>query len=216
VSTRKDYADIDKGSGAFMGALMKAYGKDGAEKMLNSWNSCLISSHSEFRKRRWDLSRKVPDAASYGKFIGESRVLRTTAVHIRPGHTADFEELLKQAKAAGDQNPNTQPLLVSQVMEGGKGTIFYVTALRTSIGGFDNNPTMREILGEEGYKKYLKSTAESVETGESVLMRFSPEMSNPPQDVLAAAPAFWQPKTEAASKAKAKAPVEAAAAKSKD
>jgi len=33
-----------------------------------------------------DLSRKSPgDSAAYAKFIGESRVLRTTAVHVRPG-----------------------------------------------------------------------------------------------------------------------------------
>jgi hypothetical protein len=79
-------------------------------------------------------------------------------------------------------------------MEGSKGTTFYVSALRASLGGFDKNPTLREILGEEGYKRFLQVNAESVESTESALYRFSPELSNPPEEVMAAAPDFWQPK----------------------
>lgn len=194
VSTRQDYAETEKANDAFMAALNKAYGKDGAAKMLHDWDSCLAGSRTELRKRRWDLSRKAPDAASYAKFIGESRVLRTTAVHVRPGHILDFEALLKEAKTAGEQAANTQPVLVSQVMEGSRGTTFYVSTLRTAMGGFDKNPTLREILGEDGYKRFLQINADTVEGSESALYRFSPELSNPPEDVMAAAPDFWQPK----------------------
>lgn len=216
VSTRQDYASLDKAEGLFMGALNKAYGKDTAEKMLHEWDNCLISSRSELRKRRWDLSRKAPDAAGYAKFLGDSRVLRTTAVHIRPGRVAEFESLLKDAKTAGEQNPNTQPVLISQVIEGGAGTIFYVTTLRASLGGFDNNPTIHDILGDEGYKKYLQTAADAVESTQSSLMRFSPEMSSPPQEVMAAAPDFWQPKTTMATHtAKTKKTVEPAAERAK-
>jgi len=215
ISTRQDYADTDKGSAAFFGALSKAYGQDGAEKMLHEWDSCLVSSRSELRKRRWDLSRKAPDAADYGKFVGESRLLRTTAVHIRPGHIADFEALLKDIKTAGEQAANTQPLLVSQVIEGGKGTIFYITSLRASLGGFDKNPTTREILGEEGYKRFLQVSADSVENTESSIYRFSAELSNPPQEVMAAAPDFWQPKPMVAHTAKPKEPVQPTAERTK-
>jgi len=41
-----------------MGALSKALGKQGAEKLLADWSNCLISSHSELRLRRPDLSSK--------------------------------------------------------------------------------------------------------------------------------------------------------------
>lgn len=217
ISTRQNYADIDKASDAFFGALTKAYGKEGAQKILHEWDSCLSGSRSEFRKRRWDLSRKTPDAASYAKFIGESRVLRTTAVHIRPGHVTEFEDLLKEAKTAGEQNPNTQPLLVSQLIEGGRGTIFYITSLRSSLGGFDNNPTTREILGEEGYKKFLQMSADTVTNTDSAIYRFSAELSNPPQEVIAVAPDFWNPKPVAAAKKKPKATgMEPAAQKTKE
>ena len=195
TSIRENYADIEKANETFMGALHKAYGKDAAEKILHDWENCLAGSRSELRRRRFDLSRKAPtDAAAYAQLIGGSRVLRTTAVHVRPGHVADFEALLKDLKAAGEQAANTQPVLVSQVVEGSKGTTFYISTLRSSMAGFDKNPTIREILGEEGYKKYLQVSAESVEGSESALYRFSPELSNPPEELVAAAPDFWNPK----------------------
>jgi quinol monooxygenase YgiN len=195
VSTRKDYADVDTGNEAFIAALRKAYGKEASEKMLHDWDNCLVSSRSELRRRRWDLSRKAPtDPAAYAKLVGESRLLRTTAVHVRPGQVAEFETLMKDAKEASEKSASTQTVLVSQVIEGGNGTVFYVTSLRSSMGGFDNSPTALQVMGEEGYKKFLKISAESVEGTESALYHFSAELSNPPEDVAQVASDFWQPK----------------------
>jgi quinol monooxygenase YgiN len=210
TSVRQNYADIDKAGETFMSALHKAYGKDAAEKILHDWENCLATSRTELRRRRFDLSRKAPtDAAAYAQLIGGSRVLRTIAVRVRPGHVADFEAFLKEAKAAAEKVENTQPLLVSQAVEGSKGNTFYISTLRRSLAGFDNNPTIREILGEEGYKKYLQVNAESVESSESSLYRFSPELSNPPEEFVAAAPDFWNPKPAVAlagARTKPKAP----------
>jgi len=213
ASMRQNYADVDKGNAAFMNALNKAYGKDGAEKMLQEWESCLSSSRGELRKRRPDLSRKFPgDMAAYAKLVGTSQLLRSTAVHVRPGRGPEFEALLKDAQAVAEKAENTQPLLVSQAVEGTSGTTYYVTALRSGLDGFDKNPTIREILGDEGYKKYLQGIADTVETSESMILRFVPELSYPPEEVVAAAPDFWQPKPVVASKAKPKSAGEKAAA----
>jgi hypothetical protein len=213
VSTRQDYADVEKNSGAFMVALQKAYGKEASLKMLNDWNNCVESSRTELRRRRWDLSRKAPtDAAAYAKLVGESKLLRTTAVHVRSGRIADFEALLKETKEAGEKNPDTQPLLVSQVVEGTRGTTFYVTSLRSSLGGFDKNPTPRDVLGEEGYTKFLKANADFVSGTESTIFHFSPELSNPPEEVAKVAEDFWQPKAIMAS-AKPKAAAKSAEVK---
>src|SRR5258708_15868684 len=205
TSTRKDYADVDQAFEASMQAANNAYGKEAAQKMEQDFMNCLVWPRSELRRRRWDLSRKAPkDAESYAKLIGESRLLRTTAVHIRPGHVDDFEALLKDMKEAGEKNPNTQPVLVSQVIEGAKGTTFYVTTLRSSMAGFDHNPTMKDILGEDGYKKFQQVNADAVEIAESTLYRFSPELSNPPDEVAKVAADFWHPKAMMASSAKTK------------
>ena len=218
VTQRQDYADIDKGGEAFMGALNKAFGKQGSEKLLSDWNNCVISSHSELRHRRSDLSRKMPaDPAAFAKLIGTSRVLRTTVVHVRPGHALEFEAYLKEAKERGDRNADAQPLLVSTSAEGGTGAVFYLTTLRTSLGGFDKNPSLKDIVGEEAFAKLQKIGAEGFEKTESAIYRFRPDMSYPPQEISDVAADYWQPKPAMASaKPKSKAPnseVKPAAAK---
>jgi len=206
TSTRKDYADVDKSNEAAMAAANKAFGKEAVQKMEQDFLNCLVSFRGELRHRRWDLSRKPPaDADSYAKLIGESRFLRTTAVRVRPGHIVEFEALLKEMKEAGEKNPNTPPVYVSQVVEGGRGTTFYVSTLRSSLAGFDHNPTMAEILGAEGYKKFQQISADTVETVDSALYRISPELSNPPDEVAKVAPDFWRPKAMMAPTAKPKA-----------
>lgn len=199
TSVRQQYADIEKANESFMSAVNKAYGKDAADKLFAQWEATVQGYRSELRRRRWDLSSKAPtDGAAYAKLVGEARFLRTIAVHVRPGHAADFEALLQNTKAARDKSSNAYPLLISQAVEGYKDTTFYVSTLRSSLATFDNNPTIREVLGEEGYKKFLQVNAESVESTESWLFRISPEISNPPDEVVAAAPDFWRPKHAAA------------------
>ena len=205
TSTRKDYAEIDKTNEASMLAANKAFGKEGGQKIEQDFDNCLVWSRSELRRRRWDLSRKAPtDPDGYAKLIGESRLLRTTAVHVRSGHVPEFEALLKDMKEAGEKNPEAPPVLVSQVIEGSKGSIFYVSTLRSSMGGFDHNPTTREILGEEGYKKFQQINADAVEIAESTLYRFSPDLSNPPDEVAKVASDFWHPKAMMAATSKTK------------
>jgi hypothetical protein len=206
TSTRKDYADIDKTNEAAMAAANKAFGKEAAQKMQQDFNNCLVSFRAELRRRRWDLSRKAPtNPDAYAKLIGESRFLRTTAVHIRPGHVPEFEALSKEMKEAGEKNPDAQPVFVSQVIEGGKGATFYVSTLRSSMAGFDHNPTLRDILGEEGFKKFQQINADAVETTESTLYRFAPDISNPPDEIAKVAADFWHPKAMMAATTKPKA-----------
>ena len=194
ISGRRNYADIDKANDAVMAAATKAFGAD-LDKMMQDFTSCLISSHSELRHRRWELSRKAPaDAAAFTKLIASSKYLRVTAVRVRYGHSAEFETLLKDIKAAAEKNPDTYPALVSQAVEGTVGTTYYIATPRSSLAGFDNNPSMKDVLGEEGFKKYLHTIGETVESTESVVFHFNPELSNPPDELVAAAPDFWRPK----------------------
>src|SRR5205807_1679274 len=82
VSTRNSYGDVETAMGTFMEALQKSYGRAATDKMFQDFSQCLLSSRSEIRRRRWDLSSNAPaDPASYAKLIAESRWLRTTAVH---------------------------------------------------------------------------------------------------------------------------------------
>ena len=203
ISTRRSYADAEKGEDAFVAALNKAYGQAGAEKLEQDFNSTLVSSRVEFRRRRWDLSANVPaDPASLLKLVGQSRWLRTTVVHVRPGHVLDMEAHLKELKAALEKTSPPQVTLVSQAVAGQSGTVFYVTAPEGSLGGFGSRTPTPQLLGEEGYQRFLKMLAESVEGTETVINHFLPELSNPPAEVTAAAPDFWAPKPKMAAKPK--------------
>jgi hypothetical protein len=205
TSMRSSYADADKSTEIFNQALQKSYGKEAAEKMLHDFDQCLSNSRSEFRRRRMDLSSNAPvDAAAMAKMLGNTRFLRTTAVHVRPGQVATFEALLKDLKTAREKASPPQTVLVSQAVAGQEGTVFYITSLQNSMAGFDAIPSMPQMLGEEGYEKFLKTNAEAVEGTETVINHFLPELSNAPEDVVAAAPDYWRPKATMAKAGAAK------------
>ena len=202
ISTRQSYGDIEKATGAFYEALQKTYGKS-TEKMLQDFGQCLESSRSEIRRRRWDLSSNAPsDPAAFAKLVAGSRWLRTTAVHVRPGQNNGFEAILKDLKAARDKASPPQTMLVSQAVAGQEGTVYYVTTLQTSLAGFDAIPSVQQLLGNDGYDKFLKASAETVENAETSINRFIPEISNAPEEVAANAPDFWRPKAAALVHAK--------------
>jgi len=218
VTQRDNYADVDKGNDAFMSSLNKAFGKEGSQKLFADWNSCLASAHSQLRVRRPDLSGKMPaDPQAFAKLVGESRVLRTLIIHVRPGHAAELEAQIKEINAHADKMPNTQPVLVSQVIEGENDGAYYISFLRKSLADFDKEVMLKDILGDEGMAKLEKTMADTEQRSESSLYRFRPDLSYPPDQVAQAAPDFWNPKPMmAAAKTKSKtAAADAAPAKSK-
>jgi hypothetical protein len=208
ISTRQGYAEITKGSDAFLAALQKSLGKDGADKLFQDFNRCLENSRSELRRRRWDLSSNAPaDAAALAKMLGESRQIRTTAVRVKPGQGPAVEALLKEVKAAREKNSPDVVTLVSQSEAGQDGTIFYVTNLQKSMAGFDSVAPLRKTMGDEAYEHYLKTASEIVVNTETMISHFLPEISNPAPDVIAAAPDYWTPKEVVAKGGSAKKPV---------
>jgi hypothetical protein len=206
ISTRHTYGEVEKAQGTFYGAIQKAYGKAATDKLFQDFSQCLVSSRSEFRRRRFDLSSNPPaDAAAMAKLVGESRWLRTNVVHVRPGQIANFEALLKDVKAAREKASPPLTVLVSQAVAGQEGTVFYVTTLQSSLAGFDAIPPIQQTLGEEGYQKFLKTNAEAVSSSETMINRFLADISNPPEQVASASPDFWNPKGAAPVNAKANA-----------
>jgi hypothetical protein len=181
ISTRQSYADAEKGMGAFTGAIEKSLGKAGSEKLYQDFLQCLVSGRTEIRRRRWDLSSNAPTSpADFAKQIAGTRYLRTTAVHVRPGKGPAFEEILKDLKTAREKSNAPMTVLVSQSVVGQEGTVYYVSTLANSMGGFDGLPSAQQSLGDSGYEKFLKDTAETVSNTEVSINRFVPELSNAP------------------------------------
>ena len=196
ISMRSSYAGVDQGYDMFMAALDKAFGPADAKKALQDFNSMILSSRGEIRKRRPDLSMNFPDdPAAWSKFLGESRWVRVSTVHVRPGRSLDFEAQLKRIKEAWEKNPQKLTIAVSQGLEGTNGPVYYIATFGKNVGAFESVPMLKDVLGDEAYQSYLHTVSEVVTESSSELQRYLPELSNPPKEVVAAAPDFWNPKS---------------------
>ncbi|MBI3721311.1 MAG: hypothetical protein HY248_02055 [Fimbriimonas ginsengisoli] len=62
------------------------------------------------------------------------------------------------------------------------------------MADFDKVKPLPELLGAQGYAKYMKAVSEAVLGTESFIGKLLPTLSNPPEAVAAADPKFWNPK----------------------
>ena len=193
VSTRTNWAGAEEGTNAFEGAISKALGAAGMQKMFNDWDATVESERAEFRRRRLDLSASVPaDAAAYYQLIGQARYLRTAIVHVRPGRILDYEAQLKLNKDAQERANPGIATLVSQGVAGQPTGVFYITTLVKSLGDLDKIKPLQEVLGSS-YARYQQAVAESVAGTEIIIARFLPELSNPQDEIVAVDPKYWRP-----------------------
>ena len=199
ISARKDYEDLGRGMDAFEGSIGRALGMAGAHALEQQFSSALESARTETRARRWDLSYNPPaDRAAYVQAVGNARYLRAVLIQIRPGHSTAFEAEVKEVMAAMQKGNEPGARWVSQVTDGGSPFTYVITRLFTSWSDLDKGSSLEQLLGDEGYTKFEKMTADDVESVEYGIFRIVPELSNPPADISAVAPDFWSPKPKTA------------------
>ncbi len=202
VSVRNNYAGIDEGVKAFMGALKSAYGAQ-MTIFLAENDSYLIGSRSEIRARRPDLSSNLPaDNAALNRVVGKSRFLRIVTIRTRPGRGPDFEAELLNIKAANEKQTPGRVTTVSQSSVGAPLGIYYLTNFGDSYAALASPKTLQELLGDRGYRNFQKNSSETTINAEIIICRWMPELSNPPAEIASADPAFWNPKPPAPPKAK--------------
>src|SRR5262249_50570146 len=138
----------------------------------------------------------------------QARWLRTLTVRVRQGHGQAYEESVKGVKAGFERSPARPTVLVSQVAAGQPATVYYFASFLKSLGDVDTQgPPLRELMGSEAYAKYQKSGSDDVAFSEWTVSRLLPELSNPPEGIANADPAFWRPAAKSPSKpAKGKTP----------
>src|SRR5262245_34809233 len=203
VTPRQNYGAVEQGYGTFMGAMQKSLGAAATAKLMQDFGSCLSSSRSEFRRRRWDLSANGPaNEAAMAQMVGQARWLRTATVRVRPGRGPDYEEQLRALKRARESAAKKAPTLVSQSVAGQSTSVYYVTSLVSSLAELDTLPSVADVLGEDGYKGYLKTASEVVLSTEINVSRIVPELSHLNEAMVSVAPDFWRPKPVMAAKPK--------------
>jgi hypothetical protein len=200
VSGRKDLSAIDAGMQSFMRAMKESIGPH-FDTVLHDFDACVVSARGEIRRRRYDLSSGIPDDPDqYRKRIGTARFIRTTTIRIRQGTAAEFEELARTVAKVTMQREPERMISVSQAVAGQPGTVYYVADFAPKLGGFEPNPqSMRDAMGAEAYGQLEKRLGESVLSTETMIAKYLPEISNPPDATVSGSPEFWKPEPAAAT-----------------
>ena len=197
-SRRASFDAVEKATAAFESALNKALGAENTKHWMQDWNDCLLSARAEMWRHRSDLSLGPTDPAEQAKLLGESRWLRTMAIQVRPGKTPEFEQVVRTANDALRKADPHYVSMIRQSVVGTSGTVFYITTPTSSFAAFDTMaemPSFKELMGAQNYQKWNAMVAETVMSSETRIARLMPKYSNPPQEIIAAAPDFWQPAT---------------------
>jgi hypothetical protein len=151
-----------------------------------------------------------------GVNVYQMRYFSVTTVRVRAGHFQDFEELRKLENAAHEKANVDEHFAVFQVISGAPGGTFLIFAPYKSLTEFDAYPVKHgkayeDAVGEEGRKKERELASAAIFSSENYVFAFSPKMSYPRPETIAADPDFWAPKPKkAAAKPAAAAEKEAA------
>lgn len=130
--------------------------------------------------------------------LAHKRYFDITAVHIRQGHTKEWDDGVKMAMAAYQRaNPNLHWACYEAVYGMPEGTYIFITS-RASIAEVDSDLSKEkdfsDALGNDGMKKLEELSASAIESSEAQLFAIDPRMSYVADEVAAADPGFWNPK----------------------
>ena len=134
--------------------------------------------------------------------ISHQRYLEISAYHVRPGHIAEWNELVKMVKAAYETGVPGSHWGMYEQKYGGDGGTFLVLTSRKTLAEVDQAPQMDKqfaaAMGEAGMKKFIELIASSIESSQHQLFAFNPKMSYVEESWIKADPDFWKPKAPAA------------------
>ena len=139
--------------------------------------------------------------------ISHMRFLEIWVAHVKPGHYREWAELNKMYKAAYEKSVPDGHWAVYEATYGfPNGTYLFLTARKSAAeldrGPQDEKATMA-ALGEEGMKKIDELFAACVDSSETQIFAFAPQMSYPPDEFVKADPDFWKLKPATTTNAKA-------------
>lgn len=147
--------------------------------------------------------------------LGNYRYVNVVTVRVRAGQVNQFEAARKRIKAAHEKTGMTDYFSVFQIVSGMRAPTFLVIIPMKSLAEADafpalhNSAAYKEAMGGElGEQKTSELLGASVLDNESTIFAFSPKMSLPSAEYIAADPGFWTPKAVVApnsGKAKTKA-----------
>lgn len=139
--------------------------------------------------------------------IADVRYMEFEVFEVKPGHEGDWDaavKLVKEAYAKGI--PDASWDMFQAVY--GRATAYVVITPLKSLSEVDRNfmqsSKFAEAMGADGMKKLSELSAAAISSIETNLFSINPHMSYVSDEVAAAAPDFWRPKTGGGPAGKAK------------
>lgn len=193
TTRRSDMSAVEQGMDMFRKATHEAFGA-GAEKFMQDLMGSTNDARAEIRAFRWDLARHAPEQqADMDRVVGNARWNRTITLRVKPDRREDFEAWLRDTKPAMEK-ADPEPVFITQSYLGQEGTEYYVTHFAATLGDMEKRPSVRDMLGEEGFQDYQKRMGEDVIMARTTLSRALPELSNVPESIVNVSRDFWAPK----------------------
>jgi hypothetical protein len=129
------------------------------------------------------------------------RYFEISLFHVKPGHRAEWMEIVKMVKAAYDKIPDAHWATYEVAYGQQEGTTYVVFSALKSASEIDHefleDKDFVAAMGEDGMKKLGEMEASAMEPGQTNLFSFSPSMSYLSEDWIKADPDFWKPKAMA-------------------
>jgi len=207
-SRRAGYGDIENGMGAMMAAVQEAVGPSGMARMFADLDSMTLWGMGELRRRRADLSVNSPGSdEEISRLVATSRWIRTIRIDVKPGRMPDFIDAWKPWQAELGRVEPKAPVLVSVTESGPPALVvaLYYKSLKDVDEAYNG---VQKALASDTYRSYSRAVADLVSATNWEIHRIRPELSNPPDAILNADPAFWKPKPPARPKPAAEKPGE--------
>ena len=139
--------------------------------------------------------------------IAHMRYFEISLFQLRPGHTKDWDDLVKLVIAAYEKVPDVH-WATYEVAYGQQPNATYVVFGPMKTAAEIDQESAQDTafvaaLGEVGMKKLSELEAAAIESRQTNLFMFNPKISYPPDAWVKADPDFWKPKTEPAMPKKA-------------
>jgi hypothetical protein len=191
------------------------------ERVQNAMNAsdALTAEGDRFSAAEGDLlTRTSTILASYRADLSyqpqvnlpQMRYLQVDVVRVKPGHIDQFWDTWEEIVAAHGKAKMAEHWAVYQVNAGMPAGTFMFFYPRTSLAEMDKGGAMhsaaayRDALGESGRGRVREMNAASVESSQTLVFRFAPNMSLLTKAWVDGDPGFWTPKPPPAPVAKKK------------
>jgi hypothetical protein len=151
-------------------------------------------SRSVLAKYREDLSYRpdLVDAAHATRWS-------VTTFQLKPGTSTDFADLAKQyADLVKQTNDPSEHWIAYQVLAGLPGPAFMIVTPMKSLADMDleNEAAMKAVFTKAVRQELDATEQKIVDHVETQFIAVAPELSRPPQTMIAANPTFWTVKEE--------------------